>query len=80
MIAAAFLIVLGIYLGCGLIFAILFVLNGAGKVDPHAAHGPWGFRMLILPGAAALWPWLLCRWLAAIRPSEKNPGATKPAA
>ena len=27
--------------------------------------GTWGFRLLILPGAAALWPLLLLRWLRA---------------
>ena len=66
MIAAAFLILLGTYLACGLAFAIPFVLVGAGKIDPHAAHGSWGFRLLIIPGTMALWPLLLRRWMRGI--------------
>ena len=62
MIATAFLIALGIYLACGLAFAIPFALFGAKHVDPHAAHGSWGFRLLIIPGVMAFWPLLLKRW------------------
>ena len=73
MIAAAFLILLGIYLLCGLVFAIPFVLVGAGKIDPHAKHGSWGFRLLIIPGTMALWPLLARRWLKGVNePPEEN--------
>jgi hypothetical protein len=74
MIAAAFLIVLGVYLACGLAVAIPFVLIGVGKIDPHAAHGSWGFRLLIIPGTVALWPLLLLRWMRGVRepPGECN--------
>jgi len=53
MIPAVFLIILGIYLACGLVFAIPFELVGAKKIDPHAAHGSWGFRLLIIPDTGA---------------------------
>src|SRR3990172_6038883 len=53
------------YLLAGLIFAIPFVLVGAGRIDPAARHGTWGFRLLILPGAAALWPLLAWRWVTS---------------
>jgi len=73
MIAAAFLILLGIYLLCGLLFAIPFALKGAGKIDSHARHGSWGFRLLIIPGTMALWPLLARRWLAGIgEPPEET--------
>jgi hypothetical protein len=73
MIAAGFLIVLGIYLGCGLVFAIPFAFFGVKKVDSHAAHGSWGFRLLIIPGIIALWPLLLEHWaVRAIKPSEES--------
>jgi hypothetical protein len=67
MIAAAFLILLGIYLLCGLLFAVPFAFFGAQRVDPHARHASWGFRLLIIPGAMALWPFLLKRWAGGSR-------------
>jgi hypothetical protein len=66
MIAAIFLILLAAYLACGLFFAVPFVLFGVNRIDPHARRGTWGFRLLIIPGATALWPWLLSRWLNGI--------------
>ena len=39
MIAAAFLILLGLYLACGFLFAIPFVVRGVKRIDPHAKHG-----------------------------------------
>jgi hypothetical protein len=67
MIAAGFLILLGAYLAIGMVFAIPFALAGAKKIDPHAAQGTWGFRLLIIPGAAALWPLLLRRWVMGVK-------------
>ena len=74
MIAAIFLSLAGLYLLCGFIFAIPFVLVGVGRIDPHAAHGSWGFRILILPGGTLLWPLLAKRWFQGIHepPEEKN--------
>ena len=74
MIAAVFLILLGLYLACGLVFAIPFVLIGVQKIDPHAMHGSWGFRVLIVPGTMALWPLLLQRWAGGVHepPGERN--------
>jgi len=75
MIVPGLLILAGLYLLCGLIFAVPFVLVGAGKIDPHAAHGTWGFRLLILPGSILLWPLLAHRWAKGIKapPEEKTP-------
>ena len=50
-----------VYAGAGLVFGLWFALRGAQRVDPAAADGTWGFRVLIVPGAAALWPLLLVR-------------------
>jgi hypothetical protein len=66
MIAAAFLIGLGIYLACGFLFTIPFVLFGVKRIDPHAAYGSWGFRLLIMPGTMAFWPLLLSRWIKGL--------------
>ena len=74
MIAAVFLILLGSYLVVGLLFAIPFALLGVKKIDPHAAQGTWGFRLLIIPGTLAFWPLLLRRWAKGISepPEESN--------
>ena len=74
MIAAVFLILLGAYLACGLVFAIPFALVGVKKIDPHAAHGSWGFRLLVIPGTMAFWPLLLRRWATGAKepPEECN--------
>lgn len=74
MIVAALLISLVVYLACGFAFAIPFALIGVKQIDPHARHGSWGFRVLILPGAMALWPLLLRRWASGVHepPEERN--------
>ena len=75
MIAEILLVAAEIYLLCGLVFAIPFVWIGVGQIDPHAAHGSWGFRVLIVPGTVFLWPFLAGRWMKGIHepPEEKNP-------
>ena len=62
------------YLLFGVLFAVVFVWRGAAKIDPAAVEGTWGFRLLILPGAVALWPILALRWIRGTTepPSESN--------
>jgi hypothetical protein len=73
MIAAIFLIALAIYLVCGLAFTVPFALAGIKQIDSHAAHGSWGFRLLIIPGTIAFWPMLLRRWASGAKePPEEN--------
>jgi hypothetical protein len=67
MITTTLSILLGAYLTCGLLFSIAFALVGVKRIDPHAAHGSWGFRVLIVPGTTALWPLLLQRWASGVR-------------
>lgn len=73
-IASLFLILMAAYLGFGLLVAIPFVLVGVRNIDPHAAHGSWGFRLLIIPGTMAFWPLLLRRWTQGTEspPEEHN--------
>ena len=75
MIVAVLLILLGAYLVCGLAFAIPFALVGVKKIDPHAVHGSWGFRLLVIPGTMAFWPLLLRRWATGVKapPEECDP-------
>ncbi len=63
---------IGLYLAIGLAFALWFVWRGANRIDRSAAEGTWGFRLLILPGSAALWPLLLRRVRSEDPPSERN--------
>ncbi|HEY2013460.1 MAG TPA: hypothetical protein VGH38_08165 [Bryobacteraceae bacterium] len=63
--AELFVGVLTAYGLAGAVFAAAFVTLGIGKVDPVAAHAPVGFRLIVMPGAAALWPLLLVRWIRA---------------
>lgn len=74
MIAAILLIASGIYLASGFLFSILFALVGVNRVDSHAAHGSWGFRLLIVPGTMVFWPLLLKRWASGVTeaPEEHN--------
>jgi hypothetical protein len=54
---------LAIYATLGAITAVLFVIVGVTRVQ-GAPVSP-GARILILPGAAALWPYVLARWIRA---------------
>jgi hypothetical protein len=52
----SFLVILFVYSAIAVPFSIWFSWRGAARLDPVAGHGSLGFRMLIVPGAAALWP------------------------
>ena len=64
-LATAIVAVLLGYLTLGLGFGIWFAWRGAGTLDPVAAAGSPGFRLLIVPGGALLWPLLVARIRAA---------------
>lgn len=49
------------YLAVGLAFAVLFAARWAGRLDPAARRGTWGFRLVIVPGAVLMWPVLVAR-------------------
>jgi hypothetical protein len=57
--AEALIQTIAIYLGCGAGFAVLFLWRWVGLLDPAAAHGTFGFRVLVFPGVAAFWPLFL---------------------
>ena len=66
--------VAGAYLFVGLLFAVPFALRWVGQMDPVARRGTGGFRLLLIPGAMALWPSLLRRLLKGqtVPPMERN--------
>ena len=57
--ALGLLLMLGAYGVAGAVFALGFAAWGAARIDPAAIGMPWPARLLIVPGAAALWPLLL---------------------
>jgi len=59
------LIGLALYAAAGVVTALAFVTFGVTRVQPMAVSA--GARILIFPGAAALWPYVLIRWVSAIR-------------
>ena len=63
----AFLLVTGLYMAIGLLIGVAFIIKGVTTVDSTAHGAPWSFRLIILPGAAALWPAVLRWWLRARR-------------
>lgn len=71
-IAGAIVLLALAYAAIGLILALAFVTVGVGKVDHAAAGAPWSFRLLILPGAAVLWPVIARKWLRARRSREAH--------
>lgn len=77
MVAAMELLVvlLAAYAAAGLLFGIAFAASGVERVDSLARGSGAGFRLMILPGAAALWPLLAKRWIGATGepPAERNP-------
>ena len=56
---------LAVYAAVGVVTALAFVSFGVTRVQPSPVS--LGARILILPGAAALWPYVLVRWLRVLR-------------
>jgi len=53
-----------LYVLIGIVTGIAFVTVGIAQVLPHASVTA-GARILWLPGAAILWPYVLMRWRKA---------------
>lgn len=64
--------VAGVYAALGALFALPFILRGVQRLDPQAQGGSWGFRLIILPASAALWPLLALRLLRRAGPPEER--------
>ena len=74
--SSAWILVYGVGAYCvvGMGVAAWIVLGRLDRLDPVAAHGTWGFRLLVLPGLAAFWPLMLRRCLtgAGVPPVEQT--------
>ena len=60
-IATTILVTVALYVAAGLVTGIAFVIVGVTTVQ--SAPVTLGTRILLLPGATALWPLVLSRWL-----------------
>lgn len=60
------------YTAFGVLFAIPFFLRLAQRLDPDTKGATNGFRVLVLPGVIALWPWLLAASMRTKQPRERN--------
>ena len=49
------------YVVAGAAFAAVFLGRWVGRIDSAAEHATWGFRVLVFPGVAALWPIFVVR-------------------
>ena len=63
LLAGMFALLFQVYLGIGLLFAIAFVIWGIHRVDEDAEGTSWVFRLLMVPGSMAFWPFLLRKWM-----------------
>jgi hypothetical protein len=56
---------LALYALAGAVIALAFVTFGIARVLPAGTPVTPGARVLLFPGAALLWPYVLLRWVKA---------------
>jgi uncharacterized membrane protein YhaH (DUF805 family) len=64
-LAHAVLAALAVYLAAGAAFGLVFIVFGIARIDHGARGAPWTFRLLVLPGVIAFWPWMALLWRRA---------------
>ena len=64
-VASILLLAAAAYAVTGIAVGGWFVFSGIGRIDPATVHAPLGFRLIVWPGAAALWPWVLLKSVRA---------------
>ena len=55
------------YIAVGLLHGVFFAVYGVARLDPVAKGSPITFRILTIPAATALWPFLLVKTLSKRR-------------
>ena len=63
MVVQVIISIVGIYILCGFLFAIPFVMKGVTEVDEGTHGTKLGFRLIIIPGTIEFWPLLLSKWI-----------------
>ena len=61
------LLALALYAATGIAIATAFLVFGVTRVLAKPVPVTLGARIMLLPGAAALWPYVLIRWLKSSR-------------
>lgn len=68
--AETLVLVLGVYAAIGVLVGLIYMVGGAGRIDP-AAKGkglPLRVRFLVLPGIIGLWPIMLTKLMTQKEP------------
>jgi hypothetical protein len=63
MLVQILLIIVAIYLACGFVFMIPFIVKGVDVIDEGARCSSIGFRIIIIPGVIVFWIVLLKKWI-----------------
>lgn len=71
-------LLVGLYLALGLVFALVFHFAGLRRVDSGVDGGGWFFRLLITPGLVALWPVMAWKWKTAVGGGDPAGAADRP--
>lgn len=58
-----------LYVLIGIVTAVAFLIFGVTRVFAHPMPVTIPARVLLLPGATVLWPFVLVRWLGAEKAS-----------
>jgi hypothetical protein len=72
MLTALALYASALYAVLGVCVALAFVVLGVTRILPQPAIVTIPARVLLLPGAVALWPVLVRRWLQSARPGARE--------
>ncbi len=67
--AETLVLILGLYVAVGVVFAAVFVAVGVTRIDPDAEAMPLRARAIVFPGAVGLWPLLLAYMVRGKRTS-----------
>jgi len=63
MIVQVIIWIVEIYILCGILFAVPFIIKGVAVVDEGTHGTKLGFRLIIIPGTITFWPLLLSKWI-----------------
>jgi len=64
LVISIFLILMAVYLGLGALFYFPFIMKGIFVIDDDTRDSSLGFKLLIIPGVVAFWPFLLRKWVS----------------